>query len=444
MLKENDNLKIVSVKEILREKLDIPGYQRPYRWTTEAAAMLVNDTLQAFHNKIPEYRIGSVVLHRDVDKLHIVDGQQRLTTLSILIFCFAQRLKNEDYTKHIQLLNAKYNDLSEAAILNNYEVIRNKIDEIDDVYINGYVDYLLNKCTLVKIITDCEQEAFQFFDSQNSRGKTLAPHDLLKSYHLREMNDELENEKVSIINDWENTKQKELAVFFENHLYPLVKWYKSLDGLNYSSKEIRTFKGIKKSNNYNFSIYHRSANLYIEKFNRERMYELIYGAKLNQFQLTQPLIAGRRFFQYTLHYFKMYKDLEELFRFKFSEEDIPDGGSGDRYIKNLFHNVVMFFVDKFGIEALTDARLLKLYKWSYSLRLVMKAVYKESVNKYAQGKGERINRSLNIFAEINEMQDPTELDTIILDKIERKTFEASKVKIEKYDIIYKKIFEGGE
>jgi hypothetical protein len=44
-------------------------------------------------------------------------------------------------------------------------------------------------CSFVRIVTYIEQEAFQFFDSQNTRGKSLEPHDLLKSYHLREMTD---------------------------------------------------------------------------------------------------------------------------------------------------------------------------------------------------------------------------------------------------------------
>ena len=116
--------------------------------------------------------------------------------------------------------------------------------------------YILDNCSVVKIETNTEQEAFQFFDSQNSRGKELAPHDLLKSYHLREMNDEKEDVKISIINEWENTDQKDLANFFYTYLFPLSMWYREKDGLYYSVQKIKTFKGLKQNNNYNFSIYH--------------------------------------------------------------------------------------------------------------------------------------------------------------------------------------------
>lgn len=94
-MSESNNLCIVSVREILDDNLIIPGYQRPYRWSTESALTLVSDTYSAFQNKVSEYRIGSVVLHKIDEKMNVVDGQQRLTTLSIMLYCFYKRTKNE-------------------------------------------------------------------------------------------------------------------------------------------------------------------------------------------------------------------------------------------------------------------------------------------------------------------------------------------------------------
>ena len=87
-------------------------------------------------------------------------------------------------------------------IVTNYEILSKRISELPKDEQNKYKNYLFERCSVVQIVTDSEQEAFQFFDSQNSRGKELAPHDLLKSYHLREMNDEEENQKIRIINQW--------------------------------------------------------------------------------------------------------------------------------------------------------------------------------------------------------------------------------------------------
>ena len=442
---ENDNLRIVTVDELLKVNLKIPEYQRPYRWSTESAVTLVNDCYAAFVNKVSEYRIGSVILHRELGenneiKFNIVDGQQRLTTISIMFFVFDELLKNGGYADKSKLLDEEYNELSCNAIVNNLDIIRRKIKEIDKHQLKGYVNFLLNKCTLVKIITESEQEAFQFFDSQNSRGKELAPHDLLKSYHLREMTDEPEGTKVEIINAWENTEQEKLKNLFSDNLYPLVRWYKQKDGLNYSTKDIKTFKGIKKNNNYNFSIYNRAANLYIERFNAEGMYELTSGKSINKFQLTQPIIAGKRFFEYSLHYVELYKQIDKLVSFKFNEDKIVKSGSGDSYVYNLFINALMFYVDRFDEEALNDTRLNFMYKWAFSLRVCMKAVYRESVNRYAQGLSDRVNHGLNMFSLISEMQSPMELDTIILENVSEEMFKNSKINVNKYKKMYDSLF----
>lgn len=417
---EKRTFEIITVGELLRSDLHIPDYQRPYRWTGQSALTLLNDIYGAWKTGIPEYRIGSVVLHNDSLNLNIVDGQQRLTTLAIITHCI-----NKLTTRSIEckLLNRadEYGALSYQAILRNYEILRRKCEEMfDDEQKRGateqFFSYFLGRCTMAKITIYSEnvQEAFQFFDSQNTRGKELKPHDLLKSYHLREMDDMPESRKVQLINTWENTNQKALALLFENNLFPLVRWYRYKDGINYSEKEIATFKGIKKTSDYHFSVYHRAAHLYIEKFNSEGMYELVNGSKIEQFQLTAPIIAGERFFQYTLYYYALYLEIEKLIMEQHSSGKlyIPQTGSGDMYVKNLFINVLMLFVDRFHIQALTDSRLMLLYKWSYTLRITKKRVQRESMNKYAQGK----DNGKAFFALISEMRSPDELDAVLLDR----------------------------
>ena len=418
----NENLRIVSIREMMAERLSIPNYQRPYRWGTQSALRLITDTYEAFMNGIPEYRMGSVVLHREnrldsASKLNIVDGQQRLTTLSILLFVVHEMLQDISYANLSALLNEEYNELSREAIVNNLQIIKRKLREFDRQEVKKYADYLLDNCSLVKIITNNEQEAFQFFDSQNSRGKALSPHDLLKSYHLREMNDESESDKIEIIQAWENK-----------------------NGLHYSTKDIQTFKGIKPSNSHHFATYAKASHLYVERFNADKVYELTNGTPLNQFQLTQPLIAGKRFFSYTLHYDNLYKEIVHLINTSFNNEEIIKNGTGDFYVYNLFINILIFFVDKFSMKELTPARLSFLHRWAYTLRLTMKAVYRESVNKYAQGQSDRVNKGLNLFTLISEMHDPIELDTIVLDVISKETFQKSNLNIKRYQKLYNKVF----
>ncbi len=421
--------KIITLREFLGLSLTIPPYQRPYRWSTDSALTLFNDLYAAFKDSITEYRIGTAVLHPETKKwdgeseirtkYNIVDGQQRATTLSILMYVFYKRLKKTEYEKLSKLLDEKkaFKVLSTNAIVDNYEILKTKLEEIPEDRTELFLNYILDQCTVVKIETNTEQEAFQFFDSQNSRGKELAPQDLLKSYHLREMNEEKEAYKISIVGNWENTDQKDLTSFFYSNLFPLVSWYKGKSGLNYSSKKIKAFKGLKQNNNYHFSVYHKAANLYVEHFNDEGMYELAGIRKLSQFQLTQPIIAGKRFFLFTLYYYGLKNEIEKRY-LNNREMPTPDYGSGNIYVRNLYLNVLIFFVDKFCFEALTDFRIKKLYKWCYSLRLVMHSVYPETINKYALGNHERINYGIKMFNLIAEMQSPEELDSIILDKIQ--------------------------
>ena len=424
-----DELKITKLKDLLNMKLVLPSYQRPYSWSVKSANTLFIDTYEAFKDEINEYRLGSVILHKECsEKYNIVDGQQRLTTLSILLYCL-------DYCNQ-SLLKEKYSKLSNDVILTNFGVLSKRVNELNHDEGEKYKNYLLNQCTMVQIVTDSEQEAFQFFDSQNSRGKELAPHDLLKSYHLREMRSEDENQKVKIINRWENMNQDDLDNLFKSYLYPLIQWYKGKDGLGYNSSKIDYFKGIKGTNIYDYAIYHKASNLYVEQFNANGSNELIAFKQLNQFQLTQPVIAGRRFFNYTIHYGNLLEKIQKQINEIYNKDEIPDKRSGDIYIKQLYECSLLFFADRFGIESLTKYVIQQLYSWSYSLRLAMNAVYPQTINKYAKGQHERANYGINMFSEISEMSDPEELKLLVLKKPD-----IADNNKEKYKAVYKLLSE---
>ena len=424
-----DELKITKLKELLNIKLVLPSYQRPYSWSVKSANTLFIDTYEAFKDGINEYRLGSVILHKECsEKYNIVDGQQRLTTLSILLYCL-------DYCNQ-SLLKEKYSKLSNDVILTNFGVLSKRVNELNHDEGEKYKNYLLNQCTMVQIVTDSEQEAFQFFDSQNSRGKELAPHDLLKSYHLREMRSEDENQKVKIINRWENMNQDDLDNLFKSYLYPLIQWYKGKDGLGYNSSKIDYFKGIKGTNIYDYAIYHKASNLYVEQFNANGSNELIAFKQLNQFQLTQPVIAGRRFFNYTIHYGILLEKIQKQINEIYNKDEIPDKRSGDIYIKQLYECSLLFFADRFGIESLTKYVIQQLYSWSYSLRLAMNAVYPQTINKYSKGQHKRANYGINMFSEISEMSDPEELKLLVLKKPD-----IADNNKEKYKAVYKLLSE---
>ena len=80
---------VVSVKELLRNKeLTIPEYQRPYKWTERNVNQLIDDILS--NTEKSAYRIGTLVIHRDVVNGktidNIVDGQQRTITIVLIAY----------------------------------------------------------------------------------------------------------------------------------------------------------------------------------------------------------------------------------------------------------------------------------------------------------------------------------------------------------------------
>ena len=77
----------------------VPSYQRPYSWTEDNAAELFDDLFDAYQNKTSEddsYFLGSLVLKKDPYKPNsdIIDGQQRLTTLTILLAILRDQLSS--------------------------------------------------------------------------------------------------------------------------------------------------------------------------------------------------------------------------------------------------------------------------------------------------------------------------------------------------------------
>lgn len=78
----------------------IPPYQRPYAWTDEETDTLFSDLYDFYisENAEENYFLGSIVLIKEDDKPHaeVIDGQQRLTTLTILLAVLTSRLSGED------------------------------------------------------------------------------------------------------------------------------------------------------------------------------------------------------------------------------------------------------------------------------------------------------------------------------------------------------------
>lgn len=214
----------------------IPQYQRPYAWTTEETNVLFSDLRDFFieENEEDNYFLGSTVLiKKDTDRYaEVIDGQQRLTTLTILLAAIANKaqiplrndcmkfiksegnallgieekprlfLRNRDqpfFSKYIQelaideLLGLNPAYLQDEAQLNILENCRALVTAIDEEFgddaerLEAFASFLMNRCYMVAVSTPSQSSAYRVFAVMNSRGLDLLPMDIIKANVIAEI-----------------------------------------------------------------------------------------------------------------------------------------------------------------------------------------------------------------------------------------------------------------
>ena len=429
-------------------KLAIPNYQRPYKWTAKNAIQLLDDIIEAKNDNKKVYRVGTLILHYETknDFYNIVDGQQRVTTFALLLSALLE--------ENIKFLDNQVTDnpFTRQNVANNYRAfVRRRNAMIDthtkdstseakeeelrnDRNVKDLREYIKNQCELIVVITNDISEAFQFFDSQNARGKKLYPHDLLKAYHLREMSDVGVEETERIVKRWENEKQNELADFFGEYLFRVREWLRGNYAWELNEHNFDKFKGVSKRDNTPYAQFFKGAFAYADMVNRSAMPFVSGMHNLNPFQLDAPIVAGKPFFDYTHHYFEILKDIQNNEKyvgyFVNGNEivmtlDLPRNcnGVGNRITRKLFDLAALLYVDRFCPDKPTqndldlfEQFLVLDFVWAYSLRAQYYSLGWASAQKYILGNPGVIN-SFNLYKCISEAPSPTILLSELADRI---------------------------
>ena len=454
MDENNISSEIISVRELLqnKENIAIPNYQRPYKWTTKNVNQLIDDIL--IHKEKSEYRLGTLVLHNHDGVFDIVDGQQRTITLTLIAHAIIQKqgktkeeekaLKNFD----LKRLNLSFaNDISKANIQNNFKQIERRIADFDE----KLIWFFLEKCTLVKVVLSDISEAFQFFDSQNARGKDLEPHDLLKAFHLREMNNfSTEEERKKTVEKWESMDTAKLSKLFSQYLFRIRNWSKGNSARYFSKDDVDIFKGVSPDikENYPFEAMLRIAHFYVEEYNISFHRNIDKNIINFPFQIDETIINGKRFFEMIEHYQIMIdsiksKEMSEKYHI-LNLIKTYDGSfrTGDKYIRNLFYCGLIYYIDKFVERELeydeqkkeyyykfNDRNLSKaiekIFVWAYSLRLKLQLVGLDSVDNYALNQG---HSQIQLFKIIKEAIKPNEILNLQLETLkENKSSKTEKI-----------------
>lgn len=171
-------LKTMSLKDLFDLKLTIPDYQRIYCWNDNNIKTLWNNL-----KEMPEgldYHLGAIILQCQNDGYDIIDGQQRLVTLTLI-------LRALGYEGNMPLLLQRFKSQEACDNISNAKYVIQEIKGWDcdenNLMLNNILSHLTFSVLLLK--SNNLDLAYTFFSNQNSRGVRLSDYDILKAHHLR-------------------------------------------------------------------------------------------------------------------------------------------------------------------------------------------------------------------------------------------------------------------
>ena len=262
--------KAKSVRELLSgAKYTIDYYQREYRWQQKQMMELINDLSGTFltdyeeghpRQKVETYRhyfLGSIIISHKNGVNFIIDGQQRLTSLTLLLIFLNQQQKNseekvpvadlvcstkfgrksfnidveerafvmnalfegeaveeEEQPESVQNICRRYRDIDEACP-----------DELKGAALPYFIDWLIENVHLVEITAYNDEDAYTIFETMNDRGLSLTATEMLKGYLLSQIAGE--KERVQANNEWRKWVEKLQRVGKEEDADCLKSWLRS-------------------------------------------------------------------------------------------------------------------------------------------------------------------------------------------------------------------------
>ncbi|PKZ29721.1 hypothetical protein CYJ41_02180 [Campylobacter ureolyticus] len=316
-----NNIGEMSMKDIYSKNIKIPFYQRPYKWKLENVRYLCEDIKDGFL-KNNKYLLGNIILHEENDELNIVDGQQRLTTIALIL---------KSLKKKINLLE-NININSNEALKRNYSFIESYFSNFERK--GDFIEFILNNLVVTYIKTKDLDEAFKFFDTQNSRGKKLDDVDLLKNHHFMHLGDMDISIQKQIAKEWKKYENMRVDSYHRN-MRELLKCV---------INDLYILRLMFDDRNFYFDVWINYDNSVLNEFKTQ-----IKGENLNlrDFKFSSNIVGGMMFFDYTFKYARIYEILKQKANF-----------STNRFLNQAMIMLLLVYVDKFGF----DENFEKFYK----------------------------------------------------------------------------------
>jgi uncharacterized protein with ParB-like and HNH nuclease domain len=307
--------------------LSIPDYQRIYCWEEKQVIKLLEDLLSCTNR---EFHLGNIILHKikGEHEHRIVDGQQRLVTLSLLLLCLDSSIETPLLNQAFQSDEAQHHIAYNKFLIKDFcaknSVIKSRVNDI-----------LINVKLSVLVINDGNLDlAYTFFSNQNSRGKALSDFDLLKAHHLRYIL--IPEQAEHLAGRWDDiiliSNQDEslniLDKLFGTYLFRLRKWMRKREWSNDAKFKIKN------------------------EFEAASIIPDI-PAFGEQFNFNESIQGGTHFFAYSDHFIFKFKTFSETQEYKSLNKYLCYENHG--WYKDIIESFLFAYFLKFGTIYLAEA-----------------------------------------------------------------------------------------
>lgn len=352
-------------------KLTIPEYQRPYCWQDSQLNALLQD-ISAHNEQHPAlpYYLGSLILHQADGKLNIIDGQQRITTLALMACLLGKQTNSE--TSLLQGLVYEH-PISQQQIKHNLRWL-NQMFDLQPERWQAVIDF--NKLQFTLVITLSEDDAYRFFETQNTGGVRLSGPDIIKAHHLR---------AVEQLHQKQFAKQWEALGKLDDAVHALLK------GRYWQGVRMRELPSHQQKKQMRDCIVSELAQQTGSgediAFGRACRYTGLTGEVAHHmaqlgYDVRQPLNAGVNTIRYLSYFQNLYKrywevaDLPHLQGYQAFVEWLKKL-EGCGYLQGLYVTCLLLYISQFGENQLERAAK-KLFRVVYSRRVSNQKAVRES------------------------------------------------------------------
>jgi len=345
-------------------RLTIPEYQRPYRWEIKNLERLLNDLKEYFSTTSEnDFYLGSIIIHQTrlsrmrTDFLNIIDGQQRIITMALLGYVLKQRA----LVKGIELASPE----SQSRALSNLRWLEQQsLPTVDFARIN-----------ITLVVTRSEDDAYRFFETQNTGGVRLDGPAILKAHHLRGVPRDVQNRYARSWESWGNLDDMIDALMKARH-WQHLKWRRLSSHRQPLMMREEIVTELAERTGQGGDVSYRTAC--VSYFAQGQAVQLDNG-----YAMRQPLNAGIN----AIHYIKYFHELrrevlikrggDSLAPFHKFYDDLVVKSNGSEFLRKLFDCAVLLYVSQFGRERLLEAGYW-LFRVIFSPRLSNEKAVRES------------------------------------------------------------------